>query len=319
MGKTNFKSKVMVIGAGNVGATVAYTLILENLASEIVLVDVNKQKAKAEVLDMNHGIANFKQVKVREGDYSDCPDCDLIIISAGIARKPGQTRLDLAKINVGIARDIAQNIMKYASNPMILVISNPVDVITYVVQKETGLPASRVFGSGTALDTARLRYLLSRDCNIDVRNVHAYIIGEHGDSQVPVWSCANVGGTPLDEFCADSRNGCARIDREKIIQETKDSGAQVIANKGATYYGIAMAVSRIVGAIFGNEGSVMTVTSVLNNEYGISGVSLSLPCVINGKGIDRVMSLKISEKEKELLHESAEKIKEVIQGVGSKE
>ena len=306
------KEKIMVVGAGNVGAAVAYTLLLRNNVSEIVLVDVNRDKANAEVLDMNHGIANFKQVLVREGDYSDCADCGLIIISAGIARKPGQTRLDLAKINVGIAKNIAKNIMKYASDPLILVISNPVDIVTYIIQKETGLPAGRVFGSGTALDTARFRYLLGRECHIDVRNVHACVIGEHGDSQVPVWSCANIGGTPLDEFCSDARNGRILLDRKKLFEETKESGAQIIANKGATYYGIAMAVSRIADAVAGNENSVMTVSSILDGAYGISDVALSLPCVINGRGIDRVSYIRLNDEERAELIASAERLKQTI-------
>ena len=302
----------MVIGAGNVGSTVAYTLMLERLASEIVIVDVNKDKAKAEVLDINHGIANFGQVKIYEGDYTDCKDCDIIIITAGIARKPGQTRLELAKINVGIARDIAKNIMKYATNPLIFVISNPVDVITYFMQREMGLPAGRIFGSGTTLDTARFRYLLGRNFDVDVRNVHAYILGEHGDSSVFIWSCANVQGIPLNDYIALNN---LTIDHDAIVKETKESGAMVIANKGATYYGIAMSAARVTGSVIGDESSVFTVSSVLNGEYGLSDVALSLPAVVNRNGLDRIVNVKFSDLENEQLRHSAQQIREAIIGI----
>ncbi len=308
----NLKGKVVVIGAGNVGSTIAYTTVLNNVASEVVLIDVNREKAKGEALDMNHGIAYVKQIMIHDGDYSDCKDADVIIITAGLGRKPGQTRLDLAKINVNIAKDIAKNIMKYATNPILLVVSNPVDIITYVLTKETGLPPERVIGTGTTLDTSRFKYLISKHCNIDVRNVHASIIGEHGDSEVPVWSRANIAGKPFDDFLDNTTPESAQAQRNKIFEETKTAGAEIISLKGATFYAIAMGTVRILSAIIGNEQSVLTVSTVLNGEYGIKDIALSLPCVVNSSGISRKIDIKITEEEETLLLASAEQLKSVL-------
>ena len=311
----NLKGKVVVIGAGNVGATIAYTTVLNNVASEVVLIDVNREKAKGEALDMNHGIAYVKQIMIRDGDYSDCKDADVIIITAGLGRKPGQTRLDLARINVSIAKDIAKNIMKYATNPILLVVSNPVDIITYVLTKETGLPPERVIGTGTTLDTSRFKYLISKHCNIDVRNVHASIIGEHGDSEVPVWSRANIAGKPFSDFLDNTSPESAEAERNKIFEETKTAGAEIISLKGATFYAIAMGTVRILSAIIGNEQSVLTVSTVLNGEYGINDIALSLPCVVNSSGISRKIDIQITEEEETLLLASAEQLKSVLKEV----
>ena len=315
MNKATNKSKVVVIGAGKVGATVAYTIMMNKLASEIVLLDVNRNKARGEALDISHGIAYFKQLTIRDGDYADCADADVIVLTAGIPRKPGQTRLDLARTNVAVTREIVSNVMKHADNPLFVVISNPVDVLTYVVQKESGLPSSRVIGSGTTLDTGRFRYLLSQHCQVDVRNVHAYIIGEHGDSEVPVWSRASIASKPFDEYCEDCPRRCLKINREHIFKQTRDAGAEIIKLKGATFYGVALAATRIVGAIMGDENSVLTVSSVLDGNYGISDVALSLPCIINRDGIDRYLNIRISDEELVKLQESAEKLKAVIRDV----
>jgi len=309
---SNNNSKIVVIGAGRVGATVAYTVMLNNLASEIVLIDADRDRARGEALDISHGIAFFKQVVVRDGDYSDCADADIIIVCAGAARKEGQTRIDLARTNVAIARGISSKIMEHAKNPLIIVISNPVDILTYVFQKSTGLPPGRVIGSGTTLDTGRLRYLLSQHCDIDVRNVHAYIIGEHGDSEVPVWSRASIASKPFDEYCEDCPRACGSINRRKLFEETRDGGAEIIRLKGSTYFGVAQAAARIADAVMGNKNSVLTVSSVLNGNYGIYDVALSLPCVINYDGISRYLDIRINEQEEKLLKESAEKLREVI-------
>lgn len=306
------KSKVVVVGAGKVGSTVAYTIMMNNLTSEIVLIDVNKDRARGEALDMNHGIAFFKQLTIREGDYSDCADADVIVLTAGIPRQPGQSRLDLARTNVALTREIVRNIMQYATNPLFVVISNPVDVLTYLVQKETGLPASRVIGSGTTLDTGRFRYLLSQHCKVDVRNVHAYIIGEHGDSEVPVWSRASIASKPFDEFCQDCPRRCLHINRDIIFQQTRDAGAEIIKLKGATFYGIAQAAARVVGAIMGDENSVLTVSTVLSGNYGINDVALSLPCIVNRSGVERYLDIRINDEELEQLKASAAKLREAI-------
>ena len=309
------KSKVVVIGAGKVGSTVAYTIMMNNLTSEIVLVDVDKSRARGEALDISHGIAYFKQLTIREGDYEDCADADVIIISAGIGRQPGQTRIDLARTNVSITRDILSKIMKYASNPLIMLISNPVDVLTYMVQKESGLPATRVIGTGTMLDTGRFRYLLSQHCKVDVRNVHAYIVGEHGDSEVPVWSRASIASKPFDEYCEDCPRRCQKINRQQIFEETRDGGAEIIKAKGATFYGVALAATRLLGAIMGDENSVLTLSTSLNGNYGISDVAVSLPCVVNRSGIDRYLDIRMTDDELTQLRLSAEKLKGVIKQV----
>ncbi len=309
------KSKVVVVGAGKVGASVAYTIMMNNLTSEIVLVDVDRGKARGEALDISHGIAYFKQLTIRDGDFSDCADADVIVITAGIPRQPGQTRIDLARTNVAVTRDIVRRIMEHASNPLFVVISNPVDVLTYIVQKESGLPASRVIGSGTTLDTGRFRYLLSQHCKVDVRNVHAYIIGEHGDSEVPVWSRASIASKPFDEYCEDCPRRCLKINRQQIFEQTRDAGAEIIKLKGATFYGVALAATRIVGAIMGDENSVLTVSSVLDGNYGIKDVALSLPCIVNRNGIDRYLNIRMNDEELALLGESAEKLKAVLSEV----
>ena len=309
------KSKVVVVGAGKVGASVAYTIMMNNLTSEIVLVDVDRGRARGEALDISHGIAYFKQLTIRDGDFEDCADADVIVITAGIPRQPGQTRIDLARTNIGVTRDIVRRIMEYAANPLFVVISNPVDVLTYVVQKESGLPANRVIGSGTTLDTGRFRYLLSQHCKVDVRNVHAYIIGEHGDSEVPVWSRASIASKPFDEYCEDCPRRCLKINRQQIFEQTRDAGAEIIKLKGATFYGIALAATRIVGAIMGDENSVLTVSSVLDGNYGISDVALSLPCIVNRNGIDRYLNIRMSDEELQQLGESSDKLKSVLDEV----
>ncbi len=306
------KRKIVIIGVGLVGSTIAYTIMMNQIASEIVLIDISREKASGEALDMNHGMAFYSQITIRDGDYDDCADANIIIVTAGIGRKPGQTRIDLAKTNISIIKDITKNIMKYAVNPLILVISNPVDILTYVVQKESGLPPYRVIGSGTILDTGRFRYLLSKHCKVDVRNVHAYIIGEHGDSQVPVWSCANIAGKPFDEYCEACTKRCQNVNRNLIFEKTKNSGAEIIEKKGATFYGVSMATARIASAIMGDENSVLTVSCSLTGEYGINNVALSLPYIINRNGIDRIINLSLSEKEIAGLNDSADKLKSVI-------
>jgi L-lactate dehydrogenase len=309
------KSKVVVVGAGKVGATVAYTIMMNNLTSEIVLVDVDRGKARGEALDISHGIAYFKQLTIRDGDFSDCADADVIVLTAGIPRLPGQTRIDLARTNVAVTREIVRKVMENATNPLFVVISNPVDVLTYVVQKESGLPASRVIGSGTTLDTGRFRYLISQHCKVDVRNVHAYIIGEHGDSEVPVWSRASIASKPFDEYCEDCPRRCLKINRQQIFEQTRDAGAEIIKLKGATFYGVALAATRIVGAVMGDENSVLTVSSVLDGNYGIKDVAVSLPCIVNRNGIDRYLDIRISDEELALFNESAEKLKDVLNEV----
>ncbi len=308
-------SKIVVIGAGKVGSTTAYTLMMSRLAAEIVLIDVNKDRAEGEALDISHGIAYLWQTVVRAGDYADCADADIIIITAGIGRQPGQTRLDLAKTNISVVRSIIEGVMKYAADPLLLIISNPVDILTYIVQKETGLPASRVIGSGTMLDTGRFRYLLADHCKVDVRNVQAFIVGEHGDSELALWSHASLASKPFDEYCETCGHPCGGVNRQKMFEATRDAGIGIIQKKGATFYGVSLAASRIVSAVMGDENAVLTVSSMLNGQYGLSDVALSLPCIVNRSGIDRFLDIHISDDEQTLLEESAEKLKSVIKEV----
>jgi len=312
--KKKAKGKIVMVGAGFVGSTIAYTAVVSGIASEIVFVDVNRDKAEGEAMDMSHGLAYVKQVDIRAGEYSDCKDADIVVITAGINRKPGQSRLDLAKINVKIVQDVIVNVTKYTSDAIILVVSNPVDILTYFAQKISGLPRYQVIGTGTTLDTARFKYLIGKNCEVNVRNVHAYIIGEHGDSEVPLWSTANIAGKPLEEFWADSGKDGA-VEKSKLIEDVRDAGAEIIKKKGATYYGIGLATTNILSAMLGNENSVLTVSSVLDGEYGIKDVALSLPSVVNVKGIDRIFNINISEDEQLMLNESATKLKETIRQV----
>lgn len=308
------KSKIVVIGAGKVGSTVAYTLMMNRLVSEIVLIDVDKGRARGEALDISHGIAFFQQITIREGVYEDCADADIVIITAGIGRKPGQTRIDLARTNVGIIRSVMQDVLEHKVDPLLIIISNPVDILTYLVQKETGLPSSRVIGSGTMLDTGRFRYLLSEHCRVDVRNVHAYIIGEHGDNSVPIWSQVIIASKPFDKYCEDSLN-CNDTSKADIYKTVRESGAEIIKSKGATFYGIALATSRIVEAILGVENTILPLSTSLYGAYGISDVALSLPCIVNRKGIDRYLDLHINEEEQQLLSVSMEKLSSVIKNI----
>lgn len=312
MGKNKNKNKIVVVGAGNVGEAIAYTLMLRKQASDIVLVDLNEDRAKGSALDIAHATAFFRQIKVRKGGYEECEDAAIIVITAGMARKPGQTRLDLAKSNVAIVRSITRNIMKYAENPILIVVSNPVDISTYVACQESGLPSERVIGTGTTLDTARFRYLISEELGADVCDVNAYILGEHGDSQVPVWSSATIAGEPVDQF--RKAMGCkGELNHEALGERARDSGAEVIQLKGATFYGIAMMTSRIAEAILSDGNTVLPVSHVLGEEFpSYRGIAFSLPCVINGKGIQRVLDIPMDEAEKKKMEDSAETLREFL-------
>ncbi|MDR0286266.1 MAG: L-lactate dehydrogenase [Clostridiales bacterium] len=309
------RGKIVIIGAGFVGASAAFSIASEGIASELVLVDVRREKAEGEAMDINHGLLYLSQMQIRAGDYSDIKGADIVVITAGTARKPGETRLDLTKRNASIIKDMLPSIMEHYDGAVLLVVSNPVDVNTYLVKKYSGLPAEKVIGSGTVLDTARFRYLLSAHCNVDVRNVHGYILGEHGDSQFAAWSLTNLAGERLDEFCSACKNFCGGIERDKILTEVKECGAKIIQYKGATYYGIAVAVTRICEAIIKDQNSILTVGSVINGHYGLEDVTVNLPCVVGLTGIQRVLDISLSEDEMEALKNSAAKIKEAIEEV----
>ena len=306
------KSKIAIIGAGFVGAAIAYNVAINRTASEIVLIDVNNDKAMGEALDINHGLCHLGQMNIHAGDYSDCANCDAIVMTAGLNRKPGETRLDLANKNVPVAKSITENIMKYYNHGVIIVVANPADVLTYLIQKWSGLPANLVFGTGTALDSARFRFYLAQKLNVDIQNIHGYVIGEHGDSQVPVWSATSVAGQSVDVYCKSL--GISLTDAEKldIVTKTKNGGAEVIRLKGATYFAIAGIVENVIEAVIKDKNSIKTVASVLDGAYGIHDVALSLPSVINQKGVDGIIQYDLMPKEAEALRESARTLKAFI-------
>ena len=306
------QSKIAIIGSGLVGSSVAFSAALLGQCAEIAIIDVNREKAEGEAMDISHGLAFMGQMKLYAGDYSDCADANVIVVTAGLKRKPGDTRLDLAKNNAVVIKEIVQSIMKYYKDGLILVVSNPVDVMTYYIHKWSGLPAKKVFGTGTVLDSARFKYLLSDKLSIDVRNVHGHVIGEHGDSQIPVWSSASVAGVKLDEYCRIRRKEFT-VDRQIIAEDVKKSGSSIIQKKGATYYAIAATVNRVLEAIFKNQNSVMTLSSVLDGQYGLKDVALGLPCVINEDGIDAVLDIQLEPDELAGFKKSAVEVKKVIE------
>jgi len=309
-------TRVAIIGTGFVGSSFAYALAQSGVVSEIVLIDVNRDKAEGEAMDINHGLAFVNPVKVWAGDYPDTKAADVVVITAGANQKPGETRLDLAKRNTTIIKSVCQEIVKNTKNAIIVMTANPVDVLTYVAIKETGFPPERVFGSGTLLDTARFRFLLGEHLGVDPRSVHAYIIGEHGDSELPVWSSATVGGVPINKFCHKHPPEVCTDQLNHIFYQVKHAAYEIIERKGATYYAIGWALKRIVEAIILDQKSVLTVSTLLTNYHGITDVCLGVPAVIGWDGIERMVELELSELEVSKLVESASVLKNVQQSVG---
>ncbi len=310
-----FRGKIVIVGAGFVGSTTAYTIMLGGLFSEIVIIDIDKNKAEGDALDIAHGVALNKPVKVIAGDYDECKDADIVVITAGANQTPGETRTDLLKRNAGIIKSITENIMKHAPDDIILLtVTNPVDILTYVTYKVSGLPKNQVLGSGTVLDTARLKYLISKKTGIDARNCHTYIIGEHGDSEVAAWSITNIGGMSMQEYCTFTGR-CSIDDLDKMYKEVKNAAYEIISKKGATYYAIAVAVARIVECIAGDENSILTVSSIFDGQYGISDVALSVPTKVGGLGIEKVLEVPFARNEMKGLQNSADKLKELISGL----
>ncbi|MGD9002284.1 MAG: L-lactate dehydrogenase [Anaerolineae bacterium] len=289
--------KVAVIGAGNVGATFAYSLLLSGLVGEIVLIDVDRQRAEGEAMDISHAVPLSNPVRVWAGDYADCAGADVVVVTAGTAQRPGETRLDLVKRNAGIFRDIIPTVSECNPTGILVIASNPVDVLSYAAWKLSGFPARRVIGSGTVLDTARFRYLLSEHLGVDARNVHAHVIGEHGDSEVPVWSLANVAGMRLDEYCRRERCNLDDDVRARISHQVRDAAYEVIERKGATYYAVAVALVRIVEGILHDQHAVLSVSNLVPATYGIQDVYFSLPAVIGRRGVERVLQLALDESE----------------------
>jgi L-lactate dehydrogenase len=305
-------SRVAVVGLGNVGASFAYALLLSGLASEIVLIDANHAKAEGEAMDLNHAVPFAKPTRIWAGSYEDCAGAAVTVIAAGANQKPGETRLDLVHKNAKIFQSIVPQVVKNNPNGILLIATNPVDVLTYISYKISGLPAERVIGSGTILDTARFRYLLSQHFDVDARSVHGFIVGEHGDSEVPVWSMANIAGMRLADYCQAHNIKCEQSDLDELFRQTRDAAYEIIQRKGATYYAVAAGLMRIVEAILRDQSTVLSVSSLVHGQYGLKDVCLSLPTVVSHRGIERVLQLVLSEDEREQLEKSAAVLKTTI-------
>jgi L-lactate dehydrogenase len=307
--------RVAIVGVGNVGATFAYALLLSGLASEIVLIDANRAKAEGEAMDLNHSVPFTHPTRIWAGDYPDCSGALVTVLAAGASQKPGETRLDLIKGNAAIWRTIIPEVVKHNSAGILLIATNPVDVLTYAAWRLSGLPSRRVIGSGTVLDTSRFRYLLSQHFGVDARSIHAYIIGEHGDSEVPVWSLANIAGMRLPEFCQAQNLPYDPHAMEEIFVQTRDAAYRIIERKGATYYAVAAGLMRITQAILRNQSTVLSASSLINEYYGISDVCFSLPTVINRGGVENGLRLELSPDEVNKLRHSAEVLKATIRSL----
>ena len=304
--------KAAIVGCGFVGSASAFALMQSGLFSALVLIDYDMDKAEGEALDISHGLPFAKQMNIYAGRYEDISDASIIIVTAGAGQKPGETRLDLVKKNVAIFKSIIPEITKHNRDGIILVVANPVDILTYVAAKLSGFPENRVFGSGTVLDTARLKYLLGEHLGIDSRSVHAFIIGEHGDSELVAWSSANVSGIPLSRFCEMRGYFDHHNSMKKIAEDVKNSAYHIIEKKKATYYGIAMSVKRICEAVVRDEKSILPVSSIQKGNYGLNGIALSMPAIVGKQGVEGLVPISLSYEEKTALIESASKLREVI-------
>ncbi|MFV0288649.1 MAG: L-lactate dehydrogenase [Mycoplasmatales bacterium] len=310
------KRKVVIVGAGMVGASYGYSLANQDLVNELVFIDVNNDAAQAQADDIIHGTAFLpNQPKIYAGEYSDCADADIICITAGAAQKPGQTRLDLVKINTNIMKSIIGEIKKTAFDGFLLIASNPVDIMAYVAQKESGYPVHKVLGSGTTLDTARLRVNLATYLDCNPTNVHAYIIGEHGDSSLPVWSTATIGQKPLLDIIEQSNGKFTMEGINKCFEEARDAAYGIIKGKGATYFGIGVSLARITKAIFGNQNVILTCSTLLNGEYGVDDIYIPVPVVVGGQGVKEIQSLEISTTEQKDFEASVNALKNIIKSL----
>lgn len=309
--KVNLR-KVAIVGCGFVGSASAFSLMQSGLFSEMVLIDVDRNRAEGEALDISHGLPFARPMNIYAGDYTDVGDAAIIVVTAGAAQKPGETRLDLVKKNVSIFKGIIPEIAKQDFQGILLIVSNPVDILTYVAWKLSGLPENRVIGSGTVLDTSRLKYVLGEHLGVDSRSVHAFIVGEHGDSEIAVWSSANVSGIPLDTFCEMRGHFQHEESTQAIAEKVKNSAYDIIEKKRATYYGIAMSVKRICEAIVRDEKSILPVSGMMHGEYGIEDVVLSMPAIVKKDGIETQVPISMNEEEQEKLKKSAAMLKDVI-------
>lgn len=304
--------KAAIVGCGFVGSASAFALMQSGLFSEIVLIDADRNKAEGEALDISHGLPFAKPMQIYAGDYDAIADASLIIVTAGAGQKPGETRLDLVKKNVGIFKTVIPAIVKVNKEAILLIVANPVDILTYAAARLSGFPSNRVFGSGTVLDTARLKYLLGEHLEVDNRSIHAFIIGEHGDSEIAAWSSANVSGIPLHRFCEMRGYFDHEEQTHRIAEDVKNSAYEIIEKKRATYYGIAMSVRRICEAIVRDEKSILPVSYIQRDNHGISDVALSMPAIVGRHGVESSVPIELSAEESAALQRSAETLKAIL-------
>jgi L-lactate dehydrogenase len=304
-------SKVAIVGTGMVGASFAYHLLISGLASEMVLIDANQKRAEGEMMDLNHAMPFDRPCEITVGDYSAAEGSDVIVISAGTAQKPGETRLDLVTRNASIFKEMIPQLAKAAPDSVMVIATNPVDIMTQVAINYSGFPAERIVGSGTILDTARFRYLLGDYYRVDPRSVHAYIIGEHGDSEVAVYSTASIAGVSLPEYCKQSGREYSAEDMQKIFEQVRTAAYEIINRKGATYYAIGSGLVRITEAILRDQNTVFSVSNVMTGQYGVNGICLSLPMVVNRKGIERIITLPLNKEEETGFVKSAQVLKDI--------
>jgi L-lactate dehydrogenase len=307
--------KCAIVGCGFVGSAIAYTYAQSGLFSEMALVDINRKKAEGEALDVAQGLPFLSPMKIYAGEYSDVKDAALIVIAAGANQKVGETRLELLSRNIKIFDTIIEEIIKYNSEAILLVVTNPVDILTYYTLKASGFPPNRVIGSGTVLDTARLKQMIGKELLVDSRNIHAFILGEHGDSELPVWSSANVSGIDLRDFYAICGHSYNAEDLNSMFEEVRDSAYKIIEGKGATYYAIAQAVMRITESIVRDEDSVLPVSAYLTGQYGINDVCLGVPSIVGKEGIRKILEIPLNREERKRLCESASVLRSEFEGI----
>lgn len=311
--RVNQPPKISVIGTGMVGASLAYSFVVERVASEVVLLDVDRDRAAGEAMDINHAVPFAAATTVRAGDYEDVRASDVVVITAGVAQKPGETRLDLVSRNVDIYRDIVPKLMRVISpSTVVVIVSNPVDILTYVTIRLSGMPRGHVLGAGTILDTARLMYELGANCRVDPKSVQAYVIGEHGDSEVPVWSTANIAGLKIEECRTACSHPCSAEERRRIFDRVRTAAYEIIRLKGATWFAIALGTVRLIESILRDQKTVWTLSTLLEGQYGITDVCLSLPAVAGRGGVERVMAIPLSPEEESAFRRSADTLKAVI-------
>ena len=310
-------NKITVIGSGSVGSTIAYTLTVMGLASEIVMIDINHEKSLGEALDIRQGIPFCNPANIYAGSYIDAKGSDIVIITSGVARKPGQSRLDLAQINVNILKSVASEIVKYAPEATYVIVSNPVDVLTYAFNKYSGIPEERIIGSGTILDTARLRARIAEYYSVNQHNVHSYVLGEHGDSSFVPWSLSNISNIPVEDYgkAVTAKANFLEFNKQEVEEYMRKSGGRVIQRKGATFYAVSMSVCHLCKCLLGSMDTTLTVSTMLHGEYGIDDVCLSLLTVVSNKGVKGKILLPLNDAEVKALHHSAQSLKDVINSI----